>query len=394
MAHMSKSQTIFVTVLGLLLAAIPAWDVLDHRGLVVGLLLVLAWVAGGFLVGYSIWTNLQQAKLAESRQATVDNESAETIAQLTLERNSAARERKAVESENVVLSTRIGKHMDEMQEKDAEYRKVLETVRNLGEVQTRRIERDTFVSQIEHLKAVARRIKRACPDSDFVIRPLYLQSWIPESTAQVPPWLKLATDWHREMMTLSCVFDRPGRLTINLDFESVMELLDDAVVVRDGNRPLRDVLERSPELDIIRWGTVDDKPDNSQTFGFFVKNSGEPASQVKIYPAVSIGEYKMTSETLSILYSEHPEGFLRVYLTDDKQGGLVPNVLPKMLSEGFRTKNGTWIPPYVRLIYQSTSGNWYGSTHEICLSTDKRSLVISRIRREYLTLPGVEALDH
>jgi hypothetical protein len=70
---MSRAEkiNIGITVIGLVLMAVPTWDVLEKRSLMTATLLVLTWLCGAALVAYSVHRNMKDAKRAESLRAQI-----------------------------------------------------------------------------------------------------------------------------------------------------------------------------------------------------------------------------------------------------------------------------------------------------------------------------------
>jgi hypothetical protein len=69
-------------VIGLMFSGIQAWDVLERRGLVAGAIAAVLWLVVLSVYAYTLYANLSAARRARSRQARLDNESADRIFQL------------------------------------------------------------------------------------------------------------------------------------------------------------------------------------------------------------------------------------------------------------------------------------------------------------------------
>src|SRR5271165_2015172 len=82
----SRNQATIIGLVGLVLMGIPAWDILETRGAVSGAVSVGTLAISVILIAYSTYNNLIQSRRAESRQAKLDNESAQWIADLQSER--------------------------------------------------------------------------------------------------------------------------------------------------------------------------------------------------------------------------------------------------------------------------------------------------------------------
>src|SRR5579859_2389065 len=68
---MPKSVKSAIAIVGLLLMAIPAWDVLDKRGIMTGSIFIGSWLIGAALVIYSVSRMLRDSHDAETLRAEI-----------------------------------------------------------------------------------------------------------------------------------------------------------------------------------------------------------------------------------------------------------------------------------------------------------------------------------
>jgi hypothetical protein len=243
---------------------------------------------------------------------------------------------------------------------------------------TARKELDSFSHTIRTFKNLARQIRRTWPESDFNKRPLFLPSWMPALNLPAFPWLRLASDWRDGMLTLPSVSVQSAEQLNSMDFDEVMELLDDAEGERKGTKPFRIIVTGGlPDVEIIRWGTLDGR------FGLFVQNKGESASHISLYPAVRLGSHTLISDTLPLLLREDKEVFLPVSLRHANGGLLVPSNIAMLISELPSNNNGVQLVPTLRLVYRTGNGSWIGSTYQISPGADK-SITFRFVKRELL----------
>lgn len=243
------------------------------------------------------------------------------------------------------------------------------------------------------LKSRAREIRRAWPNADFNKRPMYLQSWLPAPDSdQICPWLSLATEWRKDMLRLSYIERHSDASRNTMDFDEVMEMLDDAERFAKGQNPLRTIFSSgSPDVQITRWG-IRDATDRGN-FGFFLRNQGDSASHILVSPPTPIGLYNLASDTRTQpLLDAHGETHLRARLSQisNSHAWLLANTLPEMISQLPANDNGVVVAPILRLVYQDGNGHWYGSKHELISTTaadGSRSLLIAYRYRELLTMP-------
>jgi hypothetical protein len=245
------------------------------------------------------------------------------------------------------------------------------------------------------LKKRAREIKLAWPDADFNKRPMSLPSWIPAPDSNRPcPWLHLATEWRIDMLRLSYVNQHSEAHRGMMDFDEVMEMLDDAERLASGYKPLRTIFySGSPDVQVTRWGVRDTGDHLQWDFGFFLRNQGGSANHIAVSPPVRIGDYNLASQVrVQPLLNEHAEVHLTASLTSvsDTHLSLVPNTLADMFSKSSANGNGVLVPPVLRLVYQDVNGQWYVSKHEIINTVEAngdKSLMIAYRYRELLIMP-------
>ncbi len=196
------------------------------------------------------------------------------------------------------------------------------------------------------------------------------------------------------MCKIPYVADQPGALVNSMDFDEVMELLDDAELAKMGGTPRVALApEHFPDVEIVSWGTLDNSEEQRYNFGLSVRNSGQAAHRISIFPAVKLGRLTLSSDTMPLLLDEHGVAFLKVFLRSPDGGLIVPNTIARTISEELpANRNGVRLPPFLRLVYQTSNDSWLGSTYEIYVGTDNTSLIFRRLKHEILMSPGIQEL--
>jgi hypothetical protein len=246
---------------------------------------------------------------------------------------------------------------------------------------------DKCAGEMWILKNRAREIKRAWPDADFNKYPLCLHSWVPAVDSQHPsPWLAMATQWRDALSKLSHVRSFPEEYLNTLDFDEVMELLDDAErVVRKLPILRAQFYNGSPDVKIMGWQPGRNIDGNPCEFGFSVHNFGSAAaSNITVSPSVSIGRYALTSDIrVQPLLTAQGNAHLTVWLKSEAGSGVLSSSLPQMLSQLPKHTNGYPANPLLRLVYQDAQGTRYATKH-IIESPDGMSVMARFISRELL----------
>lgn len=249
---------------------------------------------------------------------------------------------------------------------------------------TERIQLDHFTDTIRQFKERARRIRRAWPDAEFNKRPMFLHSWIPSLDSPAPPWLRLATEWREGMIKVTYVSMHSDERLNAMDFDEVIELLDDADANNRGQKPFKQINTAGlPDVEITRWGPRDDSEIGGYKYGFFLRNVGDSASQVTLSPHVRLGDLVLSSGTLPLLLKQHNDVFLPVSLDRITGGGIIPNNLADLIAELPVNDNGVRLPPRVRITYQTPNGSWLGSTYQLHVGSNK-AVSVSFLKRELL----------
>ncbi len=206
---------------------------------------------------------------------------------------------------------------------------------------------------------------------------MYKASWIPPINAPAPPWLEKATIWRQNISRLAYVTTCPEAHLNTMDFDEVMEMLDEAATRPDGTRVHQS--DPIPSITITNWGRKD-----GHDFGFFIRNDGTAANDVAIHPPIAIGNYVLGSETLPLLLDQHRDGFLELVIEDDKGIRRGTEYLITLLAALPVTRSGVKVLPLLRVVCKTSNDTWIGSSYELNLDFDKQSVVAYFIKRETL----------
>jgi hypothetical protein len=133
--------TLFTGIVSVVLMAIPAWDVLDKRGVSSMTMLVLVgWLIGAGLLTYSIWRNLRDANRANKLQAalmteredrrtkeeSIERRHSEEIQKLETKHSESLAKAKQVFEDNLVFQAQKSEAMQAASESESKTRQELE----------------------------------------------------------------------------------------------------------------------------------------------------------------------------------------------------------------------------------------------------------------------------
>jgi hypothetical protein len=235
-------------------------------------------------------------------------------------------------------------------------------------------------SEFWPLKYHLREIRRRWPDSPFILRPLYRKSWLP-TAGDNAPWFISAEKWHSMAMHVQFLANAGESVLNSLDFDDVMEWLDDADRMITAGFPYRLHLPAGfPNVIAVRWGQ---SPVDGH-WGIFVKNVGGTALNVRMHD-VRFNTCVITCSTvIKLLTADHGECFLPLNVVDNNMN----KELTQFPSDAELSQRVNHFPlgTPMRLTYDDTLGDPFISLHEIDVTYGADELSIRHINVELLSM--------
>ncbi|MGO9260116.1 MAG: hypothetical protein ACLQU1_27955 [Bryobacteraceae bacterium] len=237
---------------------------------------------------------------------------------------------------------------------------------------------------ISLLKQRARDIKRACPSADFNKRPMFKPMWSPTANSPLPDWYSDASDWHAAVLRLPRAEKKRMPYLCSLDFDEVMEFLDDADIEGAGRAVERDrILPDAPEI-AAEWGQKEGK------CGLFLWNNGGMAVEAGMLPS-QCGDralYWLRPPIKSFPpETDRYKEFVPLWLSTDASGlGYLAATDDSVRQSIPLNKNGWRAPVAMRIICQDLRGGWYVMRHDLTIQKDG-SVSVAYINCEILSMP-------